>query len=127
MKARCIYIIGRRAKNCFLRTIVMACFSVACCLQATAQIDVHQRATSLASAIKNLEGQTEYKFFYADALAHTKVNAVVMRNATMHSVLEQLFYGTDIDFTIVNRIVYLKLKADNEEHHDGTAKKRNDK
>lgn len=123
MKARCIYMIGRRAKKCFLRTIVMACFSVACCLQATAQIDVHQRATSLASAIKNLEGQTEYKFFYADALAHTKVNAVVMRNATMHSVLEQLFYGTDIDFTIVNRIVYLKLKADNEEHHDGTAKK----
>ena len=114
MKARCMYMIGRGAKKSFLRTIVMVCFSVACCLQATAQINVRQRASSLASVIKNLEAQTGYKFFYADALAHIKVNAVVMRNATMHSVLEQLFYGTDIDFTIVNRIVYLKLKSDNE-------------
>ena len=123
MKARCMYMIGRGAKKSFLRTIVMVCFSVACCLQATAQINVRQRASSLASVIKNLEAQTGYKFFYADALAHIKVNAVVMRNATMHSVLEQLFYGTDIDFTIVNRIVYLKLKSDNEEYNEGTAQK----
>lgn len=63
MKARCMYMIGRGAKKSFLRTIVMVCFSVACCLQATAQINVRQRASSLASVIKNLEAQPAINSF----------------------------------------------------------------
>lgn len=107
----------------FLRTIFVVVLAVASFVQVAAQIDVRQRSTTLASAIKNIEAQTDYKFFYADELAHIKVNSVVMRHANMNEVLVQLFYGHDIDFTIVNHIVYLRRKSDGNEQAGNSEKK----
>ena len=97
-----------------------AMLAVAPLARAAAQIDVRQRSTTLSTAIRNMESQTGYKFFYSDELARARVNAVVMRNATMHDILVQLFYDSGIDFKIEGRIVYLRRKAAPQHAHENT-------
>lgn len=89
------------------KTSLALCLMGAFIQQAVAQVSFTTKRAKLETVIKNLKSQSKYQFFYNDALGQVMVNEVQAKNESMSSILDKLFAGTVISYTISNHVVYL--------------------
>lgn len=70
-----------------------------------------KQASTVKTAMAAIEKQTGYKFFYNNAQVNTsrKVN-VSGQNQELSTVLNKMFSGTDVDYTIVDKTIALSKK-----------------
>lgn len=64
--------------------------------------------TRLDEVIKVIKAQSDYQFFYDDALSSQKVKAVSLKDADIKAALDKVFADTGISYTIKDKIIYLK-------------------
>ena len=77
----------------------------------SAQVTLSKGNTTLGTVIQQIQKQTNYKFFYDDDIANTRVGGVDVKNVSVSKALESLLAGKDISYTIDGKVVYLKKKA----------------
>lgn len=75
-----------------------------------AQFTLNVTQTSLGKVIEQIKSQSTYQFFYQDQLATTLVQGVKVQDASLNEVLQQALKGTNISFTVEDKIVYLSEK-----------------
>lgn len=76
---------------------------------ASAQINLRTSAgTKLSEVISAIKSQSDYEFFYDDAMASHKVKAFSFKNADLKVVLDKILAGTGICYSIKDKIIYLK-------------------
>lgn len=79
----------------------------------SAQINLSTKRGKLEKVIKQLEKDSKYRFFYSDALGEVMVNGVQARNEPISKVLDKLFSGSGIKYTVSSNVIYLsKSSAD---------------
>lgn len=66
--------------------------------------------TKLSEVISVITAQSDYEFFYDDAIALHKVKAVSFKDADLKTVLDKTLAGTGISYSIKDKIIYLKQK-----------------
>jgi len=89
--------------------LLMVLFFVFAPLQRmNAQVTLSKGQTTLGAIIKQIQKQTDYKFFYDDDIANMKVDGAQVKNATVNKALDQVLSGKGITYTIDNKVVYLK-------------------
>ena len=64
--------------------------------------------TKLSEVISVIKSQSDYQFFYDDAMASHKVKAVSFKDADLKAVLDKILAGTGISYSIKDNIIYLK-------------------
>ena len=64
--------------------------------------------TKLSEVISVITSQSDYEFFYDDAIASHKVKAVSFKDADLKTVLDKTLAGTGISYSIKDKIIYLK-------------------
>lgn len=74
----------------------------------TTRLNLDLRATELADVLKNIEAQTEFYFLYNEKLldVHRRID-VQAKNELISTILDKLFRGTDIAYTIIDRKIIL--------------------
>jgi TonB-dependent starch-binding outer membrane protein SusC len=93
-------------------------FILAAFLQVSARgygqgITLKESNTPLGQVFKKIEKQTDYKFWYNDeALAKSRRVNVDVRNVTLVDVLKRIFENQPLSWTIVEKMVVVKLKTD---------------
>ena len=68
--------------------------------------------TKLGAVIETIKSQSDYSFFYDDALASEKVKAVSVEDASINDALNKLFAGTNITYRIKDNVIYLSSKSE---------------
>lgn len=76
-----------------------------------AQVTIKMPNTTLGTAIKKIQAQKKYQFFYDDNLSRLPVNALNVKDASIETVLHQLLNGKNVAYTIVDNVVYLKKQS----------------
>ncbi len=90
------------------RGLVTGAF-LALTLMANAGINLTTNAdTKLSEVISVIGSQSDYQFFYDDAMASQKVKAVSLKDADLKAALDKLFAGTGISYTVKDNVIYLK-------------------
>ena len=56
--------------------------------------------TKLSEVISVIKSQSDYQFFYDDAMASHKVKAVSFKDADLKAVLDKILAGTGISYSI---------------------------
>ncbi len=93
------------------RGLVSGAF-LALSLLASAGINLTTNAnTKLSEVIGQIKSQSDYQFFYDDAIASHKVKKAEFKDADLKVILDKIFAGTDITYSIKDNVVYLKQKA----------------
>ncbi|MDE6171325.1 MAG: STN domain-containing protein, partial [Duncaniella sp.] len=64
--------------------------------------------TRLGEVISSIQSQSDYKFFYDDNIAKSSVRVVNLKDENVDEALKKLFDGTQINYVIKDKIVYLK-------------------
>ena len=64
--------------------------------------------TRLGEVISAIQSQSDYKFFYDDNIAKSNVRIVNLKDENVDEALKKLFDGTQIEYTVKDKIVYLK-------------------
>ena len=99
-----------KAFNIKPRQMVAGAF-LALSLWASAGINLSTGAdTKLSTVITTIKTQSGFQFFYDDALASKHVSAVSLENASINEALDKLFAGTDITYSIKDKVIYLSAK-----------------
>lgn len=76
---------------------------------ASAGINLRTSAgTKLSEVISAIKSQSDYEFFYDDAMASHKVKAFSFKDADLKVVLDKILAGTGICYSIKDKIIYLK-------------------
>lgn len=105
------------------RGLVAGAF-LALSLMAGAGINLTTNAdTKLSEVISAIKSQSDYQFFYDDAMASQKVKAVSLKDADIKAALDRIFAGTGISYTVKDNIVYLKHTPAKPEKKDEAARK----
>lgn len=74
---------------------------------ASAGINLRTSAgTKLSEVISAIKSQSDYEFFYDDAMASHKVKAFSFKNADLKVVLDKILAGTGICYSIKDKIIY---------------------
>lgn len=74
----------------------------------TTRLNLDFKATELAEVLKNIEAQTEFYFLYNDKLLDVRRQVTVQaKNELIGTILQRLFYGTDVAYTIIDRKIIL--------------------
>lgn len=76
-----------------------------------AQVTIKMPNTTLGTAIKKIQAQKKYQFFYDDNLSRLPVNALNVKDASIETVLHQLLNGKNVAYTIEDNVVYLKKQS----------------
>ncbi len=77
----------------------------------TKRLDVKIEESGVVSALEKIEAQSEFFFFYNNKVVNLdKKISVDLKNKTIDEVLDVLFEGTDIQYTINNRQIILSQK-----------------
>lgn len=93
------------------RGLVSGAF-LALSLLASAGISLTTNAnTKLSEVISQIKSQSDYQFFYDDAIASHKIKKAEFKDADLKAILDKIFAGTDITYSIKDNVVYLKQKA----------------
>lgn len=75
----------------------------------TAQIRLSLQNVSLSEALKEIQKQTEFSFFYSlDDIRYVKVPKVEFENATLTETLDLCLQGTDLVYEIAHKGVIIK-------------------
>ena len=93
-----------------VRLLLVLCFVLAPFQWMSAQVTLSKGNTTLGTVIQQIQKQTNYKFFYDDDIANTRISGVDVKNVSVSKALESLLAGKDISYTIDDKVVYLKKK-----------------
>ena len=93
-----------------VRLLLVLCFVWAPFQWMSAQVTLSKGNTTLGTVIQQIQKQTNYKFFYDDDIANTRISGVDVKNVSVSKALESLLAGKDISYTIDDKVVYLKKK-----------------
>lgn len=106
-KTRFVFYSGSRRllKSMLVLTLAGAPLQWAC-----AQITLKMGKTTVGKVVRSIQSQMDYKFFYDDAVASLPVKGINVQNASLRSVLSSLLQDKDVNFTIEDKFVYLKLR-----------------
>lgn len=86
-----------------------------------AQLTLSTQRTTLGSAIKQIQSQSSYQFFYNDKLSALSVNPVNAKNSSIETVLSELLKDKGITFKVEDNIVYLSDGSkQNDQNQKGT-------
>ena len=88
--------------------LLLVLFFVFVPLWMNAQVTLSKGNTTLGAVIQQIQKQTNYKFFYDDDIANTRVAGVDVKNVSVSKALESLLAGKGISYTIDDKVVYLK-------------------
>ncbi|MCE6992621.1 TonB-dependent receptor [Dyadobacter sp. CY323] len=82
-----------------------------------AKISIVKNATPLKEALKEVEKQTQFRFFYNDLQVDVrKIVSVNVVNATINKALDEIFKNTSINYQLTGRQILLynrlKIKSD---------------
>jgi TonB-dependent starch-binding outer membrane protein SusC len=74
----------------------------------TTRLNLDFRSTEVAEVLKSIEAQTEFYFLYNDKLldVHRQVT-LQAKNELIGGILDRLFNGTDVAYTIIDRKIIL--------------------
>lgn len=64
--------------------------------------------TKLSEVINSIQQQSDYKFFYDDDIARSNARLVNLKDADVEAALKKLFDGTQIEYVVKDKIIYLK-------------------
>ena len=97
-----------------MKFIVILLF--AACLQASAKgysqtITLSQNNVSLKKVFREIERQSGYNFFYKDKLIRQTENVSInVHNATVETVLSEVFKNQPLSYSILDKIIVIKSK-----------------
>jgi TonB-linked SusC/RagA family outer membrane protein len=94
-------------------------FLFACCMFALplrAQISVSLKNATVGQAVKMIENQSKYRFFYDDSIAELPVTDLQVSDKGIEEALTALLKEKDVSFAIEGTIVYLSLKKSKGQH-----------
>jgi len=75
------------------------------------RMDVKIEQESIVSALEKIEAQSEFFFFYNNKVVKLdKKVSIDLKQKTINEILDELFMGTDIEYTINNRQIILSGK-----------------
>lgn len=94
-------------RNKLLLVALVACMPA---LGLHAQITIKRQNTTVGTVIKQIQKQTGYRFFFDDKIAKTKVDRFNVNDASLSETLSQLLGARDIDYSITDKVIYLKQK-----------------
>ncbi|MBP8790518.1 MAG: SusC/RagA family TonB-linked outer membrane protein [Breznakibacter sp.] len=75
------------------------------------QISLSLKNSTVDDVLKGIQKQSDYQFFYNDAIAALKVDLFSTKEASIGTVMTLLKQKTGIDFRIEDSIVYLSIKV----------------
>lgn len=97
-------------KKCRLR-MLLPLVMAAVCMAASAQITITTTPKSKVNdVLQTIKKQTNYEFFYDDAIGQQTVKAVKLENASLSDALNALFAQTPVSYSVRDKVVYLSLK-----------------
>ncbi len=77
----------------------------------TKKIDLKIEQASIVKALEKIEDQTDFFFFYNNQVVHLdRKVSVDLKNKSINEILDALFVGTEIQYTINNRQIILSEK-----------------
>ncbi len=83
----------------------------AVCMAASAQITITTTPKSKVNdVLQTIKKQTNYEFFYDDAIGQQTVKATKLENVSLSDALNALFAQTPISYSIRDKFVYLSIK-----------------
>ena len=75
------------------------------------KIDLKIDQSSIVKALEKIEDETEFFFFYNNQVVNLdKKVSIDLKNKTINEILDALFVGTDVKYTINNRQIILSEK-----------------
>ena len=74
---------------------------------ASAQLNVSLSQSTVGTMIKQIQSQSQYRFFYDDELASVPVESINLTDASIDEVLEKALAGKDISYKVDENVVYL--------------------
>lgn len=80
----------------------------------TAVVNVEAQNKTVGEILKEIENQSEFGFFFSNK--HIDLNrrvSVSSRNSDIFKVLEQVFEGTNVKYSVLDKKIVLTTKADN--------------
>lgn len=95
-----------------LIVLVSAAFPL---IRANAQLTLSAKQPTLERAVQSIKAQSDYLFFYDDALAPVRLNDVKVRDVSIKTLLDQLFEGKGIHYRIVEKVIYLSSAQEPEQ------------
>lgn len=97
--------------------LLLGCYGVHAAAQpqqAASRVTVDARNVAIAQVFQTIQQQTGYSFVYNTSDIDTSRNVSLMaRNESLTAVLDRLFAGTDIAYTLRDKHVVLSKKAKN--------------
>lgn len=100
-----------RSKNScrrsLIRAMVVAAMLTASTQFASAQLNVSLSNSTVGTMIKQIQSQSQYRFFYDDALESIPVATLKLTDASIEEVLEKALAGKNISYKVDENVVYL--------------------
>ncbi|MDL2319605.1 SusC/RagA family TonB-linked outer membrane protein [Alistipes sp. OttesenSCG-928-B03] len=79
------------------------------------KVSMSMKNATLESVIKELKAQTGLSFFYSVDKVRTETKSVNVRNASLDEVLRQVLAGTNLTYTIIEDVVVIKDKTEEQQ------------
>lgn len=79
------------------------------------KLSVSLNDVSIGDVLRNIEDQSEFRFFYTDKVSTEKKISVDFRKTTINEVLDELFKDTNISYRVVGRQIALFKNGSNPE------------
>ena len=100
-----------RSKNScrrsLIRAMVVAAMLTASTQFASAQLNVSLSNSTVGTMIKQIQSQSQYRFFYDDELESIPVATLKLTDASIEEVLEKALAGKNISYKVDENVVYL--------------------
>ena len=106
-------------KRIFVLLLLLIGLHISAFAYSQSNINVEIKAMTIREALKKIENQTEYRFFYSDDLVYLdKKTEINVTNGSIDDVLQQLFKSSELEYRIFdNNVVVVsvneKLQQDN--------------
>jgi len=102
-----------------MRLITILLFTITFCLQANttysqnALVNLNMEEASLIDIFREIEKQSEYRFFYNNTILNTNTNLDLHTGEKeLTDILEQLFGDTDMTYKVVDKYVVITSKGE---------------
>ncbi|MDR1682303.1 MAG: carboxypeptidase-like regulatory domain-containing protein, partial [Candidatus Symbiothrix sp.] len=98
------------SKPKLITTCALLCLFFAATLSSQAQISLSLKQTTVGEALKSIQRQGEYHFFYDDNLADLQIAEIQVKNKSLKETLDTLLSGKNVSYTIEDNVVYFSTK-----------------
>lgn len=95
-----------------------ATFLLVTCMHVSAtvysqKIELSVRNVPIATILKNVERQTEYKFFYDNKVLNSaKPISVQLRNGTIHQLMQKILVNQPLTYEVLDKTVVIRKKVE---------------